>query len=37
MPNTDRASLFSEDSMRGVVTVRVLDNDPKQGKIFVAR
>ncbi|WP_244923862.1 hypothetical protein [Enhygromyxa salina] len=29
--------MFSEDSMRGVVTVRALDNDPKQGKIFVAR
>ncbi|PRQ02054.1 hypothetical protein [Enhygromyxa salina] len=29
--------MFSEDSMRGLVTVRALDNDPKEGKIFVAR
>ncbi|KIG16753.1 hypothetical protein DB30_04097 [Enhygromyxa salina] len=29
--------MFSEDSMRGVVTVRALDNDPKLGNVFVGR
>lgn len=29
--------MFTEDSMRGQVTVRALDNDPKEGFIFVAR
>ena len=29
--------MFSEDSMRGPVTVRVLDRDPKTGLVFVAR
>ncbi|KIG19409.1 hypothetical protein DB30_02690 [Enhygromyxa salina] len=28
--------MFGEDSMRGLVTVRALDNDPKEGKICVA-
>ena len=29
--------MFSEDSMRGPVTVRALDVDPKEGRVFVAR
>jgi hypothetical protein len=29
--------MFSEDSMRGAVTVRAIDNDPKEGQIFIAR
>ena len=29
--------MFSEDSMRGPVTVRAIDNDPELGKVFVAR
>ena len=28
--------MFSEDSMRGPVTVRALDRDPKEGLVFVA-
>lgn len=28
---------FTEDSMRGPVSVYVLDNDPKEGNVFVAR
>jgi hypothetical protein len=29
--------MFTEDSMRGKVTVRALDRDPKEGLVFVAR
>ena len=29
--------LFSEDSMRGAVSVRAIDHDPKEGAVFVAR
>jgi hypothetical protein len=29
--------MFSEDSMRGPVTVRVQDRDPKEGLVHVAR
>ena len=28
---------FSEDSMRGKVSVRALDQDPELGTVFVAR
>ena len=29
--------MFSEDSMRGAVTVRALDRDPELGLVFIAR
>lgn len=29
--------MFSEDSMRGPVKVTLLDNDPKEGRVFVGR
>ena len=29
--------LFSEDSLRGNVSVRAIDHDPKEGPVFVAR
>ena len=29
--------MFSEDSMRGPVTVRVQERDPKEGLVHVAR